>query len=186
MNKYQKERSREIRDIMRSDRWGRMTYKEAKRKWRNGVRAFRIGDMYDWKAADISHLGFSRKQLKEVGQAYYKILKYCAERGLTFDCVHDRYFDFYEMSFKGRTVDGKHYRVNQKVTGELVRQCTGRLVDLTDHVLENVNVQLREFTLPSVIKTDIGAERLYPRMTIHPWDYRSVESVLGKVLVREE
>ena len=34
MNKYQKQKSREIKALMRSDKWGRMTYKEARRKWR--------------------------------------------------------------------------------------------------------------------------------------------------------
>lgn len=43
MNKYQKEKSHEIRDIMRADKFGRTTYKEAKRKWRKGIRAFPIG-----------------------------------------------------------------------------------------------------------------------------------------------
>ena len=33
MNKYQKRKSRVIRNIMRLDPWGRMTYKEAKRKF---------------------------------------------------------------------------------------------------------------------------------------------------------
>jgi hypothetical protein len=41
MNKYQKEKSREIRDIMRTDPWRKMSYKEAKRKWRNGIRVLR-------------------------------------------------------------------------------------------------------------------------------------------------
>lgn len=191
MNKYQKERSREIRDIMRSDGFGRMTYKEARRKWRAGIRAFRIGDMYAWKAVDLGRFRFSREKLKEVGRAYYKILMYCAERGLTFTCDYKSYYDYYLLSFKGKSFDDMRYRVDHSVTVDLI-QCATSLVDLTDYILEKVNAELREFTLPSVVKFETGSDVLkynpdilYPRMTLHPWDCRLVEPVLGKIIVKE-
>ena len=163
MNKYEKERSREIRDIMRSDRFNRTTYKEAKRKWRKGIRAFRIGDMYAWKAVDIAHLGFSRNKLREVGQAYYKIVEYCALRGLIFDCRYEPYFDCYEMSFRGHTPDGRRFGCRQSVTGVLLRHHSGSVLDITNRVLEMVNDELREFILPSVSKNAINlrTESLY-------------------------
>lgn len=40
MNKYQKEKSRQIKDIMRADPGHRMSYKEAKRIWRKVARSF--------------------------------------------------------------------------------------------------------------------------------------------------
>ena len=186
MNKHQKEKSREIRDIMRSDKWGRMTYKEARRKWRKGVRAFRIGDTYTWKAADISHLGFSRKQLKEVGKAYHKVLVYCSERSLLFSCYYEACFDSYVLRFSGWSVDGKKYGISQSITGDLIRQYRGSLMDITERLLETVNDRLREFTLPSVIKTESSVGSLYPRMTIYPWDARSVENVFSQIIVKEE
>lgn len=185
MNKYQKEKSREIRDIMRSGGFDRMTYKEAKRTWRKGIRAFQIGDTYTWKAVNIAHLGFNRKQLKEVGQAYHKILTYCTERGLTFTCDYKYYLDFYELSFRGKSFDGRRYGVNHPVTGALLRNCKVSLVDLTDYILEKVNVQLREFTLPSVVKTDLNIESLYPRMILHDWKLINPEAVFSKIIVKE-
>lgn len=188
MNKYQKEKSREIRDIMRSDPWRKMTYKEAKRKWRKGIRAFRIGDMqalHAWKSANLAHLGFSRSKLREVGQACHKIIKYCAIRGLAFTCDYKYYLDYYELSFKGKSFDERWYRVNQSVTGTLLRNCNVSLVDLTDHILEKVNVQLREFTLPSMLKAKSSAESLYPRMILHDWKIMNPEAVFGKIVVKE-
>lgn len=185
MNKYQKEKSREIRDIMRSDRFGRMTYKEAKRKWRKGIRAFPVGVLNAWRAENLAHLGFSRNKLLELGQAYHKLIIYCTARGLEFTCDYKYYFDSYELSFKGKSFDGRRYRVNHSVTGALLRNCKVSLVDLTDYILEKVNVQLREFTLPSVVKTDFNTESLYPRMILHDWKLVNPEAVFGKIIVKE-
>ena len=38
MNKYQKKKSREIKAIMRRDKWGRLSYKDAKVVWKFGKR----------------------------------------------------------------------------------------------------------------------------------------------------
>lgn len=185
MNKYQKEKSREIRDIMRSDGFGRMTYKEAKRKWRNGIRAFRIGDMYAWMAADIAHLGFSRGKLREVGQAYNKVLAYCGERNLGLMCYYVAVSDHYTLRFSGWSADGKKFAVMHAVSGDTIQHCKGSLLDITHRVLEEVNCRLQEFIFPSVVKTDLNAESLYPRMTLHPWDLRTPEAVFGKIIVKE-
>lgn len=185
MNKYQKEKSREIRDIMRSDGFGRMTYKEAKRKWRKGIRAFRIGDMYAWKEADISHLGFNRKQLQEAGRAFYKILTYCSERNLGFNCFYEAGVDSYILRFTGRSVDGKRFGIMHAVNGESIRYYAGSLSTLTHRMLDEINCRLQKFIFPDVIKTDLNTESLYPRMTVHPWNQESVESVLGNLVVKE-
>lgn len=167
MNKYQKERSREIRDIMRSDGFGRMTYKEAKRKWRKGIRAFRIGDMYAWKAADISHLGFTHKQLKEVGKAYHEIIKYCAKNSLAFTCQYEPYFDSYQLGFRGRSLDGKMYSQRHSVTATLLRQYTGSVVDIAEYVLHAVDHELQKSGF--IVPADTEIQSMYPRMTLPPW-----------------
>ena len=38
MNKYQKRKSREIKALMRRDKFGRLTYKEARKVWQFGKR----------------------------------------------------------------------------------------------------------------------------------------------------
>lgn len=181
MNRYQKEKSREIRDIMRTDKWGRMTYKEAKRKWRKGIRAFRIGDSYIWKAADLSHLGLSRSRLTELGRAYGKIMKYANERGLIFTCEYEPFFDSYQLRFKG-TMNGRRYGISHSVTGCVLRLYGGPFTDIADRVRDEVNHKLQEFHFPSVAKPVPEIESLYPRMTIHPWEPMSVEEVLSKLV----
>lgn len=193
MNKYQKEKSREIRDIMRSDRWGRMTYKEAKRKWRNGIRAFRVGDTRIWKAANLGHLGFSRDKMREVGQAYYKISNFCICNGYTLDCRYESCFGAYLLKFTGWLPDGRKYSMGHSVTSDVLRHCRGSLMDIAEYILNTVD---REFTKLGYIprRTTIAdmhppilrrPESLEPRMTLHPWDCRSPEAVFGKIIVKE-
>lgn len=179
MNKYQKQKSREIRDIMRSDKFNRMTYKEARRKWRKGIRAFKIGEMHAWQTLDCAKLGFSRGTVEEVGQEYCKLLRYCAERNLMLDCRHEPFFDHYELRFTGRTADGKRYGIMESVTGILLRQYVGPLSNITERVLEKVNAQLQEFHFPSPVRPCNEIESIYPRIIVHPWDARRVEDVLG-------
>jgi hypothetical protein len=38
MNKYQKRKSREIKALVRRDKWGRLSYKYAKKVWQFGKR----------------------------------------------------------------------------------------------------------------------------------------------------
>lgn len=159
MNKYQKEKSREIRDIMRSDPWGRMTYKEAKRKWRKGIRAFRIGDMqslHALKAVDLAHLGFTRSKLREVGQAYHNIIKYCAKRELAFDCCYEPRSDYYWLKFKGRSWDGRMCEVRTSVTADSLRQYAGSVVDIAEHVLSEVDERFKklDFVPPASAKVE--------------------------------
>jgi hypothetical protein len=187
MNKHQKEKSREIRDIMRSDRWGRMTYKEAKRKWRSGIRAFRIGDMqvlHAWKAADLTHLGFSRNKLREVGQAYHKIIKYCAKRELAFDCRYEPRSDYYWLKFKGRSWDGRMCGVYKSVTADSLRRYAGSVFDIVEHVLSEVDEEFKKFDF--VPPAPAKVEPVYLPMTFLPHDSRSPEDVFGKLIEKEQ
>lgn len=172
MNKHQKEKSREIRDIMRSDGFGRMTYKEARRKWRAGIRAFRIGDMYAWKEADLAHLGFNRKKLQEVGKAFHKVLTYCGERNLAFDCFYESKVDAYTLRFTGRSVEGERFGIMQVVSGDKLRYYKGSLLDITHRVLDEVECRRKEFIVPKeVVMANL--------------DDRSVEDVFSKIIVKE-
>lgn len=185
MNKYQKEKSREIRDIMRANYPLKVTYKEAKRKHRKGIRAFRIGEMYAWKEADMSHIGFNRKQLRDVGKAFYKVLTYCGERNLAFNCYYEANVDSYILRFTGRSVDGKRFGIMHAVNGDSIRYYVGSLLDIVHRVLEEVNCRLQKFIFPDVIKTDLNAESLYPRIILHDWKITSPETALCKIIEKE-
>lgn len=203
MNKYQKEKSREIRDIMRADHYegapvshwllGKMSYKQAKREWKKGIRAFRVGTTWVWKAANMSHLGFNRAKLREVGLAYHKIYDYCIRNGLTLKCEYEFYFDSYMLRFTGWLPDGQKYCVGQSVTSDILRLYNGSLGDISEHI---INIVDREFTKAGYIPYRITIDSMYPsifrkpeslepRMTLHPWDCRPVEPILGKIIVKE-
>lgn len=186
MNKYQKEKSREIRDIMRSDNFGRMAYKEAKRRWRKGIRAFKVGN--EWVGVDIAHLGFSRKQIMEAGRAYLKVLEYCTKRNLKLDCYYDHHTDAYILRFHGRSVDRKAYYVGHAVSALNLRYYRGSLMDITERVLDDVNSRLQEFIFPSVIKSSSMNMRLDldRRMLFSDHEIMSREEVLAKISVKED
>lgn len=184
MNKRQKEKSREIRDIMRTDKWGRMTYKEAKRKWRKGIRAFKIGD--EWVSEDLARFGFTRSKLMEAGRAYHEILKYCGERNLDFRCRHIHPTDSYELTFYGRSAYGKRYCVSYSVTGDSLCYCRGSFIDFVRHVLDEVNRRLQEFVFPSVIKQpSFDIWEGHPKIIIHDWKPLNPEAVFAKIVVKE-
>lgn len=185
MNKHQKERSREIRDIMRTDVWHKMTYKEARRKWRSGIRAFRCGDTHIWKSYNLAHLGFSRSKMREVGQAYYKIYEYCLRNGLRFTCEYEPYFDSYQLRFKGGYLQGRPmYTSGHAVSRDSIMRYAGSVVDIADYILKEVEHQL---TNSGFVFTESkpSLKSLYPRMVIPPFEPRSVEAVFGGLVAKE-
>jgi hypothetical protein len=184
MNKYQKERSREIRDIMRTDVWDKMTYKEARRQWRSGIRAFRCGDTHIWKSYNLAHLGFSRSKMREVGQAYYKIYEYCVRNGLTFTCEYEPFFDSYQFRFKGGYLQGRPmYASGHAIARDRIMRYGGSVVDIADWILKELD---RQLTNSGFIAPEHGnsLKSLYPRMIVHPFEPRSVEVVFGGIVAR--
>lgn len=184
MNRHQKQKSREIKDIMRTDKWGRMTYKEAKRKWKSGIRAFRVGDSYIWKAANLAALGYTREQMRDIGAAYEKVLKYAAERDLRFDCYYEAATNAYILRFKGVNGRGIHYGVSYAVGGYELRRMRGSLGQLTHRVLDEVNCRLQKFIFPPVAKKEtVEIESWYPRIFI-PDDPHALKPIPRELIGR--
>lgn len=144
MNKYQKEKSREIRDIMRTDPWRRMSYKEAKRKWRKGIRAFPVGSTHSYELFDLGRLGLSRGKMRELGKAYFEILEYTAIHGLDFRCIYDRTFDQYVLRFTGRNYHtGKVHGFSSGISSDVIRQSNCSLVFLAKYILEQLDHEVQ-------------------------------------------
>lgn len=140
MNKRQKEKSREIRDIMRTDRWRKMTYKEAKRKWRKGVRAFPVGTSHMYESFDLGRLGLSRSKMRELGQAYAKIVEYSVMHGLDFECEYSTTLDQYTLHFKGKNyITGKCYRFGARIGTTEITQVACSLDSLADYILRQLD-----------------------------------------------
>lgn len=69
MNRHKRHIHELIRDIQRSDRFGRMTYKQARRKYKEGVRAipikFTTGTR--WMLMDFGEIGIRSSEAKRLG-----------------------------------------------------------------------------------------------------------------------
>ena len=144
MNKYRKEKSREIRDIMRTDPWRRMSYKEAKRKWRKGIRAFPVGAARLYKSFDLCRLGLSRSKIREFGQAYTDIVKYSTAHGLDFRLEYETHFDTYVFYFTGMNyITGKRYGFRGSIASDVIRQSTCSFAFLAKYILEQLDHEVK-------------------------------------------
>lgn len=69
MNRHKRHIHESIRDIQRSDRFGRMTYKQARRKYKEGLRAipikFTTGTR--WMLMDFGEIGILSSEAKRLG-----------------------------------------------------------------------------------------------------------------------
>lgn len=116
MNKYQKEKSREIRDIMRAYKFGKMTYKQAKHKWNEGFRALPL----------------------------YAITHEASKRGVRTQIRYIPSIDEHECEFTGYTGTGGRFRCGVSVTGIMVRDFRGDRADLVPIVIDRLDREIRE------------------------------------------
>lgn len=156
MNKYDRQRSKEIKDIIRTDQFGKMDYKQARRKWKNGVRAFPVGDSGQWLAFDCSKFNFSRKQLQEVGQAYYMIARYAAERHLETNWEFYPFADGYVLYIRGRTYTGQRFGFQHVLSTYHLQQCRGPLAGLANYIIRKLDRELHRqgFYPPKLDESD--------------------------------
>lgn len=136
MNRYRKVISREIKDIMRTDKWGRTTYKAAKRAWKAGIRAFPIGPNQTWRTFYLARLGFNRERLRELGQAVYMLISYASSKGMKLTVEYWPSTDAYYLKFRGKDISGKPFGTAIFVTATLLRQCEVSLQDVVRHVVK--------------------------------------------------
>lgn len=136
MNRHQKQKSREIKDIMRADKFGRTTYKKAKRAWKAGIRAFPIGPNQTWRTFYLARLGFDRGRLRELGQAVYTLISYASDKGMKLTVEYWPSTDSYYLKFRGKDISGTPFGTAIFVTAILLRQCAGSLQDVARHVIK--------------------------------------------------
>ena len=125
MNKYQKEKSREIRDIMRTDPWRRMSYKEAKRKWKKGIRAIPM------MAA---------------------IRKGAAERNVEFEYTYLPTYKAYEVRFVKTLPGDGEFEYYQCISNDQLRLYRGDRIDLAEHLMQELDMHLRSMGIITSIK----------------------------------
>lgn len=110
MNKHNKQKSREIRAIMRTDKWGRMTYREARRYWQNGSRVIWFSPSGLWMNFDNSKLSLSYQAIKRFAVVYREVLKYANERCIELTYERSHFTDAIKLRLSGRKFDGQRFR----------------------------------------------------------------------------
>lgn len=100
MNKRNTIRAREVKAIMNADKWGKTTYKEAKRQWKKGVRAYPIGLDSKLVLTDISRLELSQQKMDELGWAVRHLVYEAKERNMTLDIIYDRNVLAFKLFFR--------------------------------------------------------------------------------------
>ena len=167
MNRRDKEKSREIRDIMRTDKWGRMTYKQAHSKWKKGIRAFRVGDNGRWIAFNGGRYGFSREQLRELGRGYFRIAKYAKERHMTLEWEYNSFWNFVVLYASGRTFTGERFGYRQVIDIYDLRHSRCSFEYLANHIIDNMDRELNKYGF-------------------YPPKYERLEPILGGLVFRKE
>ena len=142
MNKHNKEKSREIRDIMRTDKWGRMTYKEARRKWRKGTRVVWFSPKGPWMAFDNNRLCLPRKKLREFALVHTKILKYANERCLEVEWEKVSFNSMLVLRISGRAFNGKRFGYRQAFDIFDFRLFNCSCEDLANRIVYNLDREL--------------------------------------------
>ena len=109
MNKHNKQKSREIRAIMRTDRQGRMTYKEARRRWCDGSRVIWFSPSGPWMSFDNGNLSLSNRALKNFAIVYREVLKYANERCMELSYEQELLTGGFKLRLSGRAFNGKRF-----------------------------------------------------------------------------
>lgn len=181
MNRHQKQKSREIKDIMRADKFGRRTYKEAKRAWKTGIRAFPIGPNQSWRTFHLARLRFNRERLRELGQAVYMLMSYATGKGMEFTCEYWPWCDSYRLKFSGKDISGKSFCGSTQVGIIMLRQFAGPLQNLASFVAKNTDCEIKSLGVTPVRGKYAMVEIPNDRLALTP-----VEPILGKFIERDD
>ena len=111
MNKHDKQKSSEIRAIMRTDKWGRMTYKEARRKWRKGTRVVWFSPDGPWMAFNNIDMSLSNRAMKNFAIIYLVVVKYANRRFLEVGLNHDPTLNAIGLRFSGIEPNGRRFGI---------------------------------------------------------------------------
>lgn len=144
MNKHNKQKSREIRAIMRTDKWGRMTYREARRDWRKGTRVVWFSPNEPYMEFDNSKMGLSYNILKRFAAVYHEILKYAGERHLWVEFEYEPICNAFKLRFSGRAFNGQRFGCGVTVPVDHLEYALSDSKDLANRILYGIDRSLHE------------------------------------------
>ena len=136
MNKHNRQKSREIRAIMRTDKWGRMTYKEARRDWRKGTRVIWFNPNEPYMEFDNSKMNLSHNILKAFAPVYHEILKYAGERHLWTEYEYDPIFHAFKLRLSGHSFTGQRFGGYMWIAVHQLEYALSAPKDLARYLLE--------------------------------------------------
>lgn len=179
MNRHQKQKSREIKDIMRTDVWRKMSYKEAKRKWKSGIRAFPIGPNQTWRMFYLARLRYNRERLRELGQAVHMLISYATGKGMTLTVEYWPSIDSYWLKFRGKDISGTSFGAATRVTAIMLRQYAGPLQDVARFIAKNTDREIEELGVTPVRGKYAMVEIPHDLHALKP-----VEPIFGDIIER--
>lgn len=102
MNKYHRNRHLAIRNIQRTDPFGRMSYREARRKYKAGYRAVPVGNGYftRWSMLNFGTDGLTLAQSRKLGEEYTTISEHAESAQFKATMRYD--VDMHCLGFKYR------------------------------------------------------------------------------------
>lgn len=154
MNKPQRIRSREVKAIMNADKWGKLTYKEAKRKWKKNIRAFPVGLTTEWVVSDLSHLELSQKRMDELGWAVRHLIYKAEEKHMSLEIVFDYNVRAYRLYFRSDpTVLRNHFGYYNTVSVELIKRCISPIA-IAGYIVTDMENELAKLPFDTTAKIE--------------------------------
>lgn len=103
MNKHRRNRHLAIRNIQRTDRFGRMTYREARRKYKAGYRAIPVGKGYftSWFLLNFGSDELSLAQARKLGQEYTLISEHAESAQFKATMRYDVEMHWLRFQYRG-------------------------------------------------------------------------------------
>lgn len=154
MNKHQRRRSREIKAIANADKWGKTTYKEAKRKWKKNIRAFPVGRTTEWVVADLSYLKLSQQRMDELGWAVRYLIHHANEKNMTLDIVYAPCIGAYKLTFRSNPlILQNRFGYTISVTADLIRWGVSPIT-VAGHIVKDMDYGLSKLSVDTTAKIE--------------------------------
>lgn len=101
MNKHRRSRHLAIRNIQRTDRFGRMTYREARRKHKEGYRAIPVGSGYftRWFLLNFGSDGLTLTQSRKLGEEYTRVMEHAESTQYRAAMHYDMYVRWFTFRY---------------------------------------------------------------------------------------
>ena len=180
MNKRHRIRSREIKAIMNADKWDLLAYKDAKRRWKKGIRAFPVGLNTEWVMTDLSFLNLSQQRMDELGWAVRHLIHEAKERNMTLEILSDYNIKAFKLYFRSNPMILRNqFGYRRAVSTYELRQWPS-LITFAGYILEDLDHGISKLSVDTAAKIEI------PMISIpcDPLALKPIEPIFGDLIER--